>query len=42
MHDAIVLGVFIGLIVLYVLALRAQDEREYQEERWRKGYRDDD
>jgi hypothetical protein len=42
MRDLIIFSVFIGLIVLYICGLRAQDEREYQNERIRKGYRDDD
>lgn len=42
MHDLILVAVLIGLIILYVRGLKAQDEREYQEDRIRKGYRDDD
>ena len=35
--------IWLGLLAVWVVAaFRAQDEREVQEERWKRGYRDDD
>lgn len=42
MRDCIIFAVFIGLVILYICGLKAQDEREYQNDRINKGYRDDD
>lgn len=42
MQDCIIFTVLIGVFVLYIWALKAQDEREYQNDRINKGYRDDD
>lgn len=42
MTEYISLAIFIGVFVLYIWAIKAQDEKEYQNDRSRKGYRDDD